>query len=206
MSEAFPSAGGADCAYECGAGESSFTAIYHLGGLGTPAADALESSFETADAALLALGEATVTPASSGTQIHISLNYFCCYSVADKATIKEVLATTAWPALNVSFDKPTWRVDSGWDDGVDHYSIVVLLDEASQGLLASLVEDVEDRVRDAGVDVHVPRAFQEPFHSTLGVVSGRDYPAVAAIAAVNKAVPPGAWNIAGPIAVQWPDF
>ena len=40
----------------------------------------------------------------------------------------------------------------------------------------------------------MPRAEQEPFHATLAVVSGAAFPAVAALAAVTGAVPPGTWT------------
>ena len=54
----------------------------------------------------------------------------------------------------------------------------------------------------AGVDVHVPRAEQEPFHATLAVVSGAAFPAVAALAAVTGAVPPGTWTGPGGAPVE----
>ena len=67
--------------------------------------------------------------------------------------------------------------------------------------------DVEARVRDAGVDVHVPRADQEPFHSTLAVVDGTSFPSAAALAAVDAAVAPGNWTAGiGPVKLISPRF
>ena len=87
-----------------------------------------------------------------------------------------------------------WRVDSD-ATSVDHYSAIVLLDAPSQRVLADAAAAVEQEVRTAaGVDVHVPRAEQEPFHATLAVVSGAAFPAVAVLAAVTGAVPPGTWT------------
>tara|TARA_B110001452_G_C15216480_1_gene421851 strand:+ start:1499 stop:1747 length:249 start_codon:yes stop_codon:yes gene_type:complete len=57
-----------------------------------------------------------------------------------------------------------------------------------------LVGEVEARVRAAGVDMHVPHAQQEPFHSTLAVVSGKGFPAAAALAAIDKPIAPGTWS------------
>ena len=45
-----------------------------------------------------------------------------------------------------------------------------------------------------GVPVHLPRSKQQPFHSTLGVVNGLEFPSEAALKAINKAIPPGSWT------------
>ena len=145
-----------------------------------------------------------VTPLSRDTSIHISFNYFCCYSDADKDTIKKVLAAHDWPLMNVSYDQPTWRIDSDASD-VDHYSIIILLDDASQEVMHAEVAKVEEEVRAAGIDIHVPRSQQEPFHSTLGVVSGSKFPAIAALDALSVEVPRGTWTgDKGPISISKP--
>ena len=86
-----------------------------------------------------------------------------CPPSPDLATIKTVLSGVEWPALNISFGAPVYRVDSNADD-VDHQSIIVLLDDASQVVMHEWVAELESLVRAAGVDIHVPRADQEPFH------------------------------------------
>jgi hypothetical protein len=208
MSETFPSAGGADCAYACNPGTSCLTVTYDLGALGTPAAEGFSEAMTTAGGVLLGFDPAAVvTPLSPGTHLHMSLLYSCCYSSADQLAIKRVLAQdVAWPdpPLNVTFDKPAWRIDSNAAT-VDHYSIIVPLDAPSQALMFGLVGSVEAAVRAAGLDVHVPRSLQEPFHATLGVVTGSSYPAAAALKAVNAAVSPGAaWTPNGPLAIGKP--
>jgi hypothetical protein len=50
--------------------------------------------------------------------------------------IRAVLASIAWPPLNISFAAPVWRVDNAivpnsTADTSHHFSIIVLLDEAS---------------------------------------------------------------------------
>lgn len=72
--------------------------------------------------------------------------------------------------------------------------------------MASFVEELEERVRAEGVDIHVPRRLQEPFHSTLGVVDGDAYPCVQALDAVNKAIPPTSWTSEGPIILDTPTW
>ena len=196
MSESFPSAGGPDCAWKCDSDRSCFDTTYRLGG-DKEFSDAMAAAAEV----LKQFGD--VEKIDSGSGLHVSFNYFCCYTEAERGAILSVLRSFPWPTLNVSFDRPTWRIDSG-DGGshertadsaaVDHQSIIVLLDGPSQQAMLQLVGDVEARIRAAGVDVHVPRAKQEPFHSTLGVVSGKGFPAAAALAAINKATPPGKWS------------
>jgi hypothetical protein len=200
MSEAFPSAGGADCAYECDAGGATglgcFDTTFRLDEMPpTDALLALKDSMAAADKAIWRYGheDVTVTPLSRGASIHISFNYFCCYSAEDRAVINDVLAKHEWPETEVTFDQPTIRIDSDAEH-IEHYSLIILLDAASQQKMAAVMEGVEGAIRAAGVDVHVPRSQQEPFHSTLAVVPGRHFAAVAALEAVNVAVPPGTWS------------
>ena len=202
MSEAFPSAGGADCAYECARGSSCMGSKYVLGGTTDPAMMAFDSAMRAAGDILKQFGDVTAT---TGSGLHMSMNYFCCYSEIDQMTIRSVLSDYEWPQVNITFDKPVWRVDSD-DSSVDHYSIIVMANEKSQKIMEALVADVENKVREAGIDIHVPRADQEPFHSTLGVVNGTTNPCQAAINAVVSAFPPGSWTSKGPLSLQVPDF
>lgn len=135
----------------------------------------------------------------------MSFNYFCCYQKEDLKTLHAVLEGFDWPEVQVSFDKPTIRIDSDAND-VSHYSFILLLDEKSQKIVHDVMSKVEAAVRGAGVDVHVPRSQQEPFHSTLAVVNGLDFPAAAALQAVNAAVPPGTWTAGHSITLQAPTW
>ena len=209
MSESYPSAGGADCAYECNVYgrhfDDCFDSTFDIGDMDTDAVNAFIQNMEIADSAILKYGDATVTPLTQGTHVHMSFNYFCCYSIEDKLTIKSVLREYDWPVTNVTFQEPVWRIDSDANNA-NHYSIIVILDDESQIKMQTLIEDVENSIRKAGVDIHVPRSQQEPFHSTLGVVSGKDFPAMAALQSVNEVVAPGSWNSAGPITLSKPNF
>ena len=197
MSESFPSAGGPDCAYPCAPDRSCLSTTYRLGG-----DKAFSDAMAAAADVLKRFGD--VEKVNSGSGLHVSFNYFCCYTATERGVISSVLRSMAWPTLNVSFDRPTWRIDGGADGSsherladsafVDHQSIIVLLDAPSQRAMQRLVGEVEARVRAAGVDVHVPRAQQEPFHSTLAVVSGKGFPAAAALAAIDKPIAPGTWS------------
>lgn len=205
MSEAFPSAGGADCPFLCEnpATMSSHGLRYDLGYIKSAPAVAFDEQMKKAGEILLEYGDASIT---YGSGLHMSLNYFCCYSDADFAVIDEVIHEMEWPAINVTFDYPVWRIDSDYE-AADHYSAIVMLDEPSQAAMGGLVREVEDKIRARGVDVHVPRDQQEPFHSTLAVVSGKAYPSATGINAVNAAIEPGsgAWTKGlGPITLPPP--
>jgi hypothetical protein len=209
MSEAFPSAGGADCAFPCpGANLTCHATTYRLGEIRSPAADAFSAAMDTAGKIIQSFGDAHI---EGGLDLHMSLNYLCCYSAVALATIRSVLERVQWPPLNVSFDRPVWRLNGHGTsaptiENTDHMSMIVLLDAASERLMQTFVASVEAHIRAAGIDVHVPRVDQEPFHSTLAVASGDAFPAVAALAAVNAAVPPGSWTAHGPITLLPPQI
>lgn len=200
MSESFPSAGGADCAYVCAPSKSCKVSKYVLGGTDDPAMVSFDKKMEEAGEILKQFGVATVT---TGSSLHLSLNYFCCYSEIDLTTIESVLDSHDWPSIQISFDRPVWRIDSD-ATAADHYSIIVLADEPSQQRLQKLVADIEGAIRARGVDIHVTRSDQEPFHSTLGVVNGTTYPCEAAIAAVVDAIPSGSWTEEGTLTLVKP--
>ena len=210
MSEAFPSAGGADCAFPCaGPGLKCATTTYRLGEIQSSSADAFAGAMASAGDVLKSFGQAHV---EGGLHLHMSLNYFCCYDPSELSTIRAVLEQVHWQPLNVSFDRPAWRLN-GHGTGTptiantDHMSMIVMLDRASQNLMQAFVASVEERIRSAGIDIHVPRREQEPFHATLAVVSGNAYPAVAALKAVDVAVPPGSWTAKhGPITLPPPQI
>mgnify|MGYP003386220447 CR=1 FL=1 len=195
--------GGADCAYDCPVNAPSCTGSkYELGNIHTYESDAFDTKMQTAGEILTSFGDATVT---YGSKLHMSMNYFCCYSETDLDIIRNVLNNYTWPSVEVNFDKPVWRIDSDAVD-VDHYSIIVLIDEASQAKMSAIVTDVEDHIRAAGLDIHVPRELQEPFHATLGVVNGLSYPTVSALNAVVDAFPSGSWTSDGPITLGSPTW
>jgi hypothetical protein len=207
MSETFPSSGGADCAYECKHTERNFDTTYELGKIDSMASNILKENMEKADEIILQFGkrDVTVTPRSRGTHIHMSFNYFCCYSDEDIITMHTVLETFDWPTVNINFDQPTIRIDGDSED-VNHYSFIILLDEESQIIMHQIISDVEDAMRSAGLDIHVPRKQQEPFHSTLAVVDGKDFPVIAALKAVNTAIPPKTWTAGNSITLDKPTW
>ena len=49
-----------------------------------------------------------VEQVDSGSGLHISFNYFCCYMATERGVISSVLRSMAWPALNVSSAICSW--------------------------------------------------------------------------------------------------
>lgn len=195
---AYPSLGGADCPTVCAPGKSSFTAIYRVGKINnSTAADNFRASMLLAGKELSKYGKPDST--ESGDKLHVSFEYLCCYTDDEKNTIRSVLSNIDWPDLNISFSSPVWRVDnsinpSSSDSRSHHYSIIVLLDDASNEKLQAWVAEVENKIRQKGIEIHVERKQQQPFHSTLGVVNGLEFPLETALKAVNAVVPPNTWT------------
>jgi hypothetical protein len=204
LSESFPSAGGADCMNTCAPGTKSMTSIYHIG----QGDMAVSTAGRTFAASMLAAGEVvrkldpTVKP-EFGAGLHMSFLYLCCYTVDERATIRGVLESTQWRPINITFDRAEWRIDNDGSPPT-HYSVCIFLDEASQMKMLSWVAEVEAAIAAAGVSIHIPRAAQEPFHSTLAVVNGTTFPLEEAVAAINQLVPPGSWTGEGPLLATAP--
>lgn len=203
LSETFPSAGGADCMNSCAPGTSSFNSIYHVG-RDEMAASAAGRAFNAAmtSAGSVITGLDSTAHTQSGSSLHMSFNYFCCYTDADKATIKTVLSNIEWPRLNITYGKPAWRIDNR----PDHFSIIVLLDDESNERMMDWVGKVEATIESAGVPIHIPRSQKEPFHSTLGVVKGSTFPMEQALVGIDAIVPAGTWTGTVPLEITKPQW
>jgi len=111
---------------------------------------------------------------------HMTVQYLCCMSPAQLLKATAVLEARRFPPLRVRFD-----------GGVicDTASFIVLADNATQTALGAWVQGTEEALLAAGVPVSIRRAQQAPFHSTLGTMGWNATTTVAAMAAVNKALP-----------------
>jgi len=201
LSETFPSAGGADCANACNtaSGERCGTRIYHYGRgamAASMAGQAMAASMAAAGDVLRGL-DASVRP-ETGSGLHVSFLYNCCYQQKQLDTIAGVLDSFAWVPQNVTFDRAAWRIDNAGHPP-DHYSICVFLDKESNTRMQEWVASVEAAIEAAGVPIHIPRALQEPFHSTLCVVNGSTFPVEEGARRVNELIAPGTWTGATPL-------
>lgn len=99
--------------------------------------------------------------------LHMTLQYFCCYNAFTYAKIAEVLATIKWRPIPLTFSK----VVCNWEDGKRAVaSLVILLSPESESLLQDYVARIETELVQRGIPVRKPRSRMEPFHSTLAVV------------------------------------
>ena len=208
LSESFPSAGGADCMHACAAGEGSFGRAFHYGKaasmVGGAGSRAMQASMRAAGEVLTSY-DSSVRP-EFGTALHVSFTYSCCYNATARAVIEDVLdRQTAWDMpRNVTFDRAAWRIDNAGNPA-SHYSVCVWLDEPSNARMEQWVATVEAAVEAAGVPIHIPRAAQEPFHTTLAVVDGTTFPVEAALQRLNELIKPGTWTGTEPLVLTKPD-
>jgi len=187
-SPTFPSEGGPDCATKCGPGRRSVgTAFFNI----FPASYD-EKISEVAELVVnFAPDAVTYTEGSKGfMDSHISFSYYCCQTEDELSTIKTVLENVTWVPRAVNFSYATCAIDG---PTMDHVSFIVMLEEESNQEMLTWVEEVEDKIAAKGVVLNSVRRNQEPYHSTLAVVSGSRYPVAKAISAINHQFPPGEW-------------
>eukprot|EP01121_Diplochlamys_sp_Union-15-3_P019049 TRINITY_DN7080_c0_g1_i1.p1 TRINITY_DN7080_c0_g1~~TRINITY_DN7080_c0_g1_i1.p1 ORF type:complete len:227 (+),score=24.67 TRINITY_DN7080_c0_g1_i1:50-730(+) len=129
---------------------------------------------------------------------HITVQYLCCLSFSQYVEVIGVIGSLKWSPFNVTFDKVICNkggngIDSAW-------SIVVLASQETQTVMANFVDSIEAAIIKAGIPVNTPRSRQEPFHSTIGVVS-EGYPVDEVIKQMNQKIKQ--WN---PIPMQIDSF
>ena len=113
----------------------------------------------------------TVIKVESGHALHVSFNYFCCYDPIRVDAIRDVLNTTTWPPLNISFQAPVVRVDNtivpgAKSDTSHHFSVIVLLDEASNARMEAWVADVERALQRTATSTSFWTVFRAVLSST----------------------------------------
>ena len=208
LSETFPSLGGPDCMNACGPNESFLGGAFYFGQSNdmksTPGSRAMQASMLAAGNVLRVYNSSIKT--ESGTGLHVSFLYNCCYNDTAKGLISKVLSETDWVPQNVTFDRAVWRIDNGGAPAPTHYSIIVLLDEESNGRMEQWVAKVEAAIAAVGVSIHIARSAQEPFHTTLGVVDGTLFPVETALERVNQVVSPGTWTGTDPLVLTKPSW
>lgn len=197
-SPTFPSEGGADCSYRCANGTRSVgTAFFDI------FPDEYTEKITEAGNLVYELDpENTVyVEGDDGfMNSHISFSYYCCYGETDLDRIRSVLDMIDWQPHEVGLSYTTCAVDG---PSLDHVSFIIMLDAESNAKMMQWVAAVEEKIRDAGVRIHVPRIKQEPYHSTLAVVNGSAYPIEEALQALNDRFPSGNWT-KNPITLQRP--
>eukprot|EP01084_Bolivina_argentea_P185717 320233_1 len=98
--------------------------------------------------------------------MHMTLDYFCCYSPLEIQTIDGLAQHFEWPPIEVTIDKLICTKND-YTDGVE---LMLMLDSESQKQLLSIVEQFESEMSKSGLIVNVPRSENIGFHITLAHV------------------------------------
>eukprot|EP01006_Ploeotia_vitrea_P066486 TRINITY_DN95064_c0_g1_i1.p1 TRINITY_DN95064_c0_g1~~TRINITY_DN95064_c0_g1_i1.p1 ORF type:complete len:275 (+),score=8.53 TRINITY_DN95064_c0_g1_i1:29-853(+) len=182
LSPTYPSAGGPDCAWQCPNNTktrgTAFRGVFP---------DWYKKQFTAVSEIIKKHGKPTDIPTIPS--LHISFSYYCCYNDTALQAIQKVLESYDWQPHDVKFDRVECRVDGPTDN---HVSFIAMLDNASNLKMQLWVRDVEQKIAAAGIPIHVPRAAQERYHSTLGVVPGDTYPVQTALQDIWEKFP--AWD------------
>jgi hypothetical protein len=197
----------------CGAASESFTTLIWLGLEGTGNVSEFRASMQAMQAYMEGADKADIQNEDPWEIYHCSINYFCCYSAAQRATVKQILHTLPWEPFNLTFSHAMCNMVRAvclggggvlartrahvQGPGEDYLSIEVLADNASQAILWSLAGRIQEAVVAAGLPDSHPRV--QPFHSTLAQVMPA-YPVDAVMAHLNST---GVLNPTTPITVSW---
>ena len=103
--------------------------------------------------------------------IHISIEYFCCYSDEQYGNIKKLYEEYTWDEFDVYFgDFMCLNMTD-----INKTIHVLLLDEASQNSMSEWTDNFEAYLIENGVELlSKPRKYGQPFHSTFAVFNEYD--------------------------------
>lgn len=202
-SPAYPSEGGPGCSPKCiseqGQQNSSSGAVFNVATNTWP--ESLVRNMHSAGAILRRFGTPVSLDAERNSGLHVTFQYFCCYSPQETNTIKALLKSYAWVERSITFDRMECAVHA--PDSMT--SLVLMADARSQKLLSDWALDFEREMAKVGVPKHIPHSLMQDFHMTLGVVNETTLPVNTAVDAINKEILPGTWNDV-PISLHKPLF
>ena len=192
-SPAYPSAGGPGCSPKCVSNNnqknSSYSAGFHNSTHKWP--NKLIRNMHKAASILKEHGPVHSLDTERYIYLHISFDYFCCYSVQEGARIGEFIQSYILTPHSAHFDKMECAIHSHGD----MVSIVLVFDEKSQANLLDWVLQFEhDMEVQTGIPQHVPHTQLQEFHMTLGTVNQSVFSVQAALEEINRVIPPGTWH------------
>ena len=192
-SPAYPTAGGGGCSPKCtmseGRKNSSYTALFSVKTHNWP--KDLIQNMNLAASILKRYGSPRSLGMQNGNYLHVSLDYYCCYTIEEGSKIGEFLNKYPWTPHEVWFDRLVCAIHAP----KDMVSLVLMVDENSQKSLLRLALDTEqDLEARMGVHKHIPHTQLQDFHMTLGVVNQSIFPVQPAVEEINRVIPPGTWH------------
>ena len=192
-SPAYPSSGGGGCSPKClSVGDkqnSSYAAVYYNSTHRWPS-DLLNNMHYAGDI-LKRFGPVRSLDAERNCYLHVTLDYFCCYSPEEAVKIGEFIDNYDWRVQEVRFDRLVCAIHG--TGGM--VSLVLMLDSDSQArLLQYTLNSEREFERSTGTRKHIPHTKLQGFHMTLATVNQTLFPVQPAVDEINKIIPPGTWH------------
>jgi hypothetical protein len=122
--------------------------------------------------------------------LHVTVNYYCCYSKQEVIRIKQFLANYKWMVQEIVFDKMACAVSH-----TDKISIILMANEKSQRDLLKLATAIENEMETKmNIPIRISRTKLQKIHMTLGMVFRQTFPAQKAVNQINEEIPSHAWH------------
>ena len=193
-SPAFPSEGGPGCSPRCVPRKGNVpTRMYGAAFWNKfhPWPIDLIENMEFAASILKQFGQTQSLDTEGGRDLHLTFDYYCCYTEEEAVKIGKFLNSYSWKPLEIWFDRIECAIH-GFGDAV---SLVLIVDKKSQQELTWwALKNERDLELTTGVRKHIPHTRLQDFHMTLGTVNQSNFPVQSAVEEINKVIPPGTWH------------
>ena len=199
----YPSAGGAGCSLECkqvdgGKQSSSFGSGFYNTTHQWP--KDLVHNMLLASKILKSYGKPHSLDTERKIYIHVTFDYYCCYSPDDAIKIGKFLNSQKWTSREVQFDRVVCTI---YGTG-EMVALVLMVDEKYQNdLLQWAVQTEKDLEAVTGVKKHIAHNNLQNYHMTLATVNQSVFPVKAALEEINRVIQPGTWH-SSPITLHRP--
>ena len=192
-SPAYPSLGRAGCRPRCvekeGKKTKTYVAAFYKHDHQWP--EELVRNMKLAASILKTFGPMRTLNTEGGRQLHLSFDYYCCYTREEGMKIMEFLNGYSWTPHEVWFDKMECAIH-GYGDAV---SIVLMVDKKSQENLTQwALKNERDLELATGVHKRIPHTRLQNFHITLGTLNQSNFPVQSAVEEINRVIQPGKWH------------
>ena len=198
----YPSAGGPGCRPKCIAREGTTNSSYAAGFYNRTHSwpkDLVDNMIHAA-AILKKYGTLHHLNTERSIYLHITFDYYCCYTPEEAAEIGGFINAYAWTPLEVRFH----QLECGIYGAGDMVAFMLMLDEKSQkDLLQRALESEKELEIQTGVHKRIPHTDLHGFHMTLATVNQSVFPVQPAVKEINKLIPPGKWH-SSPIVLHKP--
>ena len=193
-SVAYPSEGGPGCSPRCaksktGEKNSSYSAGFHHTTHKWP--PNLIANMQKATSILKKYGTPHSIDIERKIYLHVSFDYYCCYSPEEGVKIGQFLENYKWGKHEVWFDRIVCAIHGKGD----MVSLVLMADKESQErLLQWALKNEQDLEAATGIRKHIPHNKLQDFHMTLATVNQSTFRVRPAVDEINSSILPGRWH------------